>query len=221
MRVYCVSNDSEMFIFHDVRNERGLRPQDHAAYVDALTKIGYDVPDCNTPEIMDPSLEHYKMALGEALGGRFTEVRRFHKSIEGSGLGIISSRHGLMDSEKEVLPYQCAAEGRRDVVRLDDRTSFTGSLMEIHRSYDIILLFLPRAYTELILERWEGSMTGMIFVTSESLFKTLEKRGALALPRRGARIGKHNLQPILEELRRNGWCGRRDLNPSSKLGKLK
>ncbi len=127
----------------------------------------------------------------------------------------------MIDSDKKVLPYICAEGRRMNVMDLDDRTSFVESLIEIHRTYEIVLMFVPRAYTEVIMERWEGSMKGMTFVTSQSLFNDLEKKGATVLPRRGARVGRHNLEPIMDDLTRNGWCGRRDLNPSSKLGKLK
>lgn len=220
MRIHCVSNDSEMFIFPQSVDKRGIRPQDHPRYIDDLRLLGTGIPDCISPEHTDATLDQYRLPIGKALGGRFTEVRRFHESVGGS-LGVISGRHGLIDSKVKVLPYGCQVETRRDADSLDDRTGFVESLMNKHGENEAVLVFLPRAHTEVVLERWEGGMERMIFITSPDLHPSLHDKGAVALPRRGARIGRHNIEPIEKELMMRGWCGRRDLNPSSKLGKLK
>ncbi|GEM_PF-2395669 len=202
MRVICVSNDSEMFIFPELTGSRGIRPRDHGPYVKALEGLRSDIPGCIGNDDRDISLDEYRMPIGKTLGGRFTEVRRLNESIVGSRLAIVSGRHGLIDSETRVLPYSCAVESKREAANLDDRTGFVESLMEIHQISDMVLVFLPRAHTEVLIERWHGEMEDMLFVTSHSLFPELFRRGATVLSRRGARVGRHNIGPIMEEIKR-------------------
>ncbi len=215
-----MSNDSEMFLPPGM-TARAMRPEDCAPYVQALRSSGSDIPGCDGPEPESPLLEPFQGPLASILRGRFTEVRSLHGSIPFSDLAIVSARYGLVDAGQPAFPYHCPIEGKEAVSSLYMRFGIIESLMRMHDQYDVMLIFLPRAHVEVIAEQWQGDMEGMLFVTSESLFEELRSRGAIVLPRRGARVGGHNKQAIMDELERRGWCGRRDLNPSSKLGKLK
>ncbi len=191
MRALCVSNDSRIFRT-DGRNNPAERIP---GLMERLERTGLPFPGCEGDDSLYGFLEDYRAPAKEFFGGRFTEVRNLASSLPGAELAVISGRYGLVDGEELLLPYRCYVESKEEVGMLQRRTRFVEALQSRHADHDL-LLFLPRAFMECILSRWQGPMDRTIAVTSPSLFPELESRGAACLPRRGPRVGSANAESI-------------------------
>jgi hypothetical protein len=152
-------------------------------------------------------LKNYTRPAILLFGGMFTEVRSFYNFLKNdyySELYILSGRYGLINNDKNIIPYFCTINDVNNITDLDNKTNFSEKILKLSENFNIIIILLPKCFIEYFLEinifNKISRDIQIVVVSSESFASKIYKYNNITLLKRVGvtRIGKKNFKSINE-----------------------
>lgn len=139
--------------------------------------------------------------------GMFAEVRLFADTVSEfaqTNLCIISGRYGLIQENKEIIPYSHHIKTEQDLEILDERTDFSNLMVDAANNHEIMIMLLPKHYLMYLLkrgcfDRFDKKLFIIIVSTKKLQSDFSNYSNVNVLERKGvARLGEKNRDEILK-----------------------
>ncbi len=190
---------------------RGVRLKDHEEFMKTLDQYDFDIPtnDIREENNYAKVLSDFARPAKLMFAGMFSEVRIFYEELKSKydvSLFIISGRYGLVNAEKEIIPYDFFLENYDMIQELDERTNFYKQLLNYTNSSEVVLILLSRSYISYLfnMNLLKNVETKMIFVTSSDFKNRIIAKDNFFFQKHGvARLSKRyreQIRDILEEM---------------------
>lgn len=140
--------------------------------------------------------------VSEIFGGRYTEVRNFCNRaslMHEVKISVITGEYGVITSPYHICKYKKITDSKEDYVKLEKRFCYSKKIWEESKSSDVLILFVPKDMTEIILQRC-NDICKLISVTNFAPKNKIVNPNWYLIERKGARIGKKNENIIFDIL---------------------
>lgn len=142
----------------DEKLGRGRDIEEIPNFLNTLEKENIQIPstDLEKEEKYKKILSDFVRPAELMFSGLFKEVRNFYNKLDKiteTKLYIISGRYGLVNSEKNIIPYKAYMKNQEDLKKLDKRTDFSNGMVEVANKYDLNLLFLAKRYLNFLISK--------------------------------------------------------------------
>lgn len=199
------------------KSGRGMDLSKHTLILDTLKRHNiqtFPSDDLANEKRYRKALRKFIIPSIEMYAGMFDEVKVFYSVLSREAnvkLYIISGRYGLIEADKEIIPYGFYMATVEEIIRIYKKHEIFEKTKNIINNNHYVILVLPKIHLEALFSK-DHSLIGslrnnrkLVIVSAKSIGEEIklkaEKRRikVIFFPRVGvARLGKDNREKIIE-----------------------